>query len=279
MKIENEIMEENEVKSPDDIEQVIVPGAFAKVLGASVTEMPHDLYIPPDALEVFLETFEGPLDFLLYLIKRQNIEILDIPIAAITRQYMQYVELMSSLRLELAAEYLVMAATLAEIKSRMLLPRPEAIDEEDDPRAELIRRLQEYERFKQAALDLEEIPRLERDNFITQCEPPDLKAERPLPTVNLKELLLALQEVIHRLDARAHHQIQREPLSIRERMSEILDRLRTNEFLKFESLFTVAEGRSGVVVAFIAILELLKTGLIEMVQTEPLAPIHVRVAA
>lgn len=278
MTTENDIMEENTVTSPDDVEQVVVASSFAKVLGAPVTEMPQDLYIPPDALEVFLETFEGPLDFLLYLIKRQNIEILDIPIAAITKQYMKYVELMSTLRLDLAAEYLVMAATLAEIKSRMLLPRPDAVDEEDDPRAELIRRLQEYERFKKAAADLQEIPRLERDIYTAQCEPPDLKVERPLPTVDLKELLLAFQDVISRLDSRAHHQIKREALSIRERMTEILDRLRSNDFLKFESLFTVAEGRSGVVVAFIAILELLKSGLINLVQTEPLAPIHVRVA-
>lgn len=279
MNSENDIMEETIVTSPQDVEPVVSENSFAKVLGASITEMPQDLYIPPDALEVFLETFEGPLDFLLYLIKRQNIDILDIPIAAITKQYMQYVELMSTFRLELAAEYLVMAATLAEIKSRMLLPRPEAVNEEEDPRAELIRRLQEYERFKQAAADLQEIPRLERDHYISHCEPPNLKMERPLPTVELKELLLAFQDVVKRLDSRAHHQIQREPLSIRERMTEILDRLRSNEFLKFESLFTVAEGRSGVVVAFIAILELLKSGLINMVQTEPLAPIHVRVAA
>lgn len=276
--IENETNTEAQVTTPEDVQPILTPGQVAKVLGAPVTELPQDLYIPPDALEVFLETFEGPLDFLLYLIKRQNIDILDIPIASITRQYMQYVELMTSLRLELAAEYLVMAATLAEIKSRMLLPRPESIDEEEDPRAELIRRLQEYERFKQAAEDLKEIPRLERDIFLTQCEPPDLKLERPLPKVELKELLLAFQDVIQRLDARAHHHIQREPLSIRERMTEILDRLRSNEFLKFESLFTVSEGRAGVVVAFIAILELLKGGLIDMVQTEPLAPIHVRVA-
>jgi segregation and condensation protein A len=262
-----------------EITAVISASAVAKVLGNPVTELPQDLYIPPDALEIFLETFEGPLDFLLYLIKRQNLDILDIPIAAITKQYMEYVELMSALRLELAAEYLVMAATLAEIKSRMLLPKPESIEEEDDPRAELIRRLQEYERFKQAAEDLSELPRCERDVFIAQAEPPNLKVERPLPKVQLQELLLAMKDVLQRASQREHHHIKREPLSIRERMTQILDRLRTQDFLKFESLFTVEEGRSGVVVAFIAILELLKGGMISMVQTEPLAPIHVRVAA
>ena len=253
--------------------------AFAKVQGNPVIELPQDLYIPPDALEVFLETFEGPLDFLLYLIKRQNLDILDIPIARITSQYMEYVELMSQIRLELAAEYLVMAATLAEIKSRMLLPKPASVDEEEDPRAELIRRLQEYERYKNAAEELREAPRLERDIFLTSAEPPNLKIERPLPQVELKELLLAFKEIMMRVDVRSHHQIAREPLSIRERMTEILDRLRDHEFLKFEQLFTLEEGRAGVVVAFIAILELLKGSLIDMVQTEPLAPIHIRTAS
>ena len=261
------------------VEPVLSSQAFARVLGAPVTELPQDLYIPPDALEVFLETFEGPLDFLLYLIKRQNLDILDIPVAQITAQYMQYVDLMSQLHLELAAEYLVMAAMLAEIKSRMLLPRPESIEEEEDPRAELIRRLQEYERFKKAAVNLQELPRLERDNYLVTPVPVDLKIERPLPTVALEELLLAFKEVMKRVNMRAHHQVEREPLSIRERMTEILDRLRTHEFLKFEELFTEEEGRAGVVVAFIAILELLKESLIDMVQTKPLAPIHVRSAA
>ena len=261
------------------VKSVFSSQAFAKVLGNPITELPQDLYIPPDALEIFLETFEGPLDFLLYLIKRQNLDILDISVAQITTQYMQYVELMSQLRLELAGEYLVMAATLAEIKSRMLLPRPESIEEEEDPRAELIRRLQEYERFKNAAAELRELPRLERDNFAVTSIPVDLKFERPLPKVNLEELLLAFKDVMHRVDMRAHHQVEREPLSIRERMTEILDRLRSEEFLKFEELFTAAEGRAGVVVAFIAILELLRESLIDMVQTEPLAPIHVRRAA
>ena len=276
----NEPITDSEVEqNQNTVAPVLSSQAFARVLGAPVTELPQDLYIPPDALEVFLETFEGPLDFLLYLIKRQNLDILDIPVAQITAQYMQYVDLMSQLHLELAAEYLVMAAMLAEIKSRMLLPRPESREEEEDPRAELIRRLQEYERFKKAAVNLQELPRLERDNYLVTPVPVDLKIERPLPTVALEELLLAFKEVMKRVKMRAHHQVEREPLSIRERMTEILDRLRTHEFLKFEELFPEEEGRAGVVVAFIAILELLKESLIDMVQTEPLAPIHVRSAA
>ncbi len=253
--------------------------SFAKVLGQSVLELPHDLYIPPDALEVFLEAFEGPLDLLLYLIKKQNLEILDIPIAQITAQYMEYVDLMAGLRLELAAEYLVMAATLAEIKSRMLLPRPESINEEDDPRAELIRRLQEYERFKKAGEDLEFMPRLERDIFVAQIDLPDLDSEKPLPDVDLRELILALQDVMRRADLRANHEVRRDLLSVRERMTKILEQLRNHQFLKFEELFTLEEGRAGVVVAFIAILELLKGSIIEIVQTEPFAPIHIRSAS
>jgi segregation and condensation protein A len=270
----------NSVESPkvdNEDEIVMASQTLATVQGSAVTQLPDDLYIPPDALEVFLETFEGPLDFLLYLIKKQNLDILDIPIAKITAQYMEYVELMSQLRLDLAAEYLVMAATLAEIKSRMLLPKPVSNEEEEDPRAELIRRLQEYERYKNAAENLHEMPRLERDVFLTQAEPPNMKLERPLPNVDLKELLSAFKEVMSRLDQRASHQITRELLSVRERMTEILERLGENEFLKFEQLFTVKEGRSGVVTAFIAILELLKASLIEMVQTEPLAPIHIHI--
>jgi segregation and condensation protein A len=277
-KMDNSVIPEAIVNA--SAESTALPASMiAKVLGAPIMELPQDLYIPPDALEVFLDTFEGPLDLLLYLIKRQNIDILDIPLAKITHQYIEYIELMVTLRLELAAEYLVMAATLAEIKSRLLLPRADSLDEEDDPRAELIRRLQEYERYKQAAHDLSELPRLERDIYIAHSEPPNLKVDRPLPKVELQELLLAFKDVLKRIDLRAHHFIEREPLSIRERMTEILDRLRSKEFLKFEQLFTVKEGRAGVVVAFIAILELLKGSLIELVQTEPLAPIHIRTAS
>ncbi|MSP52869.1 MAG: segregation/condensation protein A [Gammaproteobacteria bacterium] len=259
--------------------QITEAPSFARVLGKSLLELPQDLYIPPDALEVFLETFEGPLDLLLYLIKKQNLEILDISIAKITTQYMEYVDLMVGLRLELAAEYLVMAATLAEIKSRMLLPRPESINEEDDPRAELIRRLQEYERFKKVGEELEFMPRLERDIFIAQVELPELDSERPLPDVDLRELMLALQDVLRRADMRADHEVRRDLLSVRERMTQIIERLHNHQFLKFEELFTIEEGRAGVVVAFIAILELLKGSIIEIVQTEPFAPIHIRSAS
>ncbi len=264
------------MKEVPAVQTVFATQAFAKVLGNPVTKLPQDLYIPPDALEVFLESFEGPLDFLLYLIKRQNVNILDIPIAQITEQYMQYVELVSQHRLALAAEYLVMAATLVEIKSRMLLPRPQLLREEDDPRAELMRRLQEYGRYKRAAEDLDQLPRLERDNYLVKSLDVDLKIERPLPSVSLAELLLAFKDVLHRADVPVYHHVEREPLSVRERMSEILDRLRTDEFLKFEALFTAEEGRTGVVVAFMAILELLRESLIDMTQAKPLAPIHVR---
>ena len=251
---------------------------FALVYGQAVTEMPLDLYIPPDALEVFLEAFEGPLDLLLYLIKRQNLDILDIPVARITEQYMQYVELMKALNLELAAEYLVMAAMLGEIKSRMLLPKPKVDEEEEveDPRAELIRRLQEYERFKQAAEDIEELPRNERDFWVGNARRPDYVRERPEPDVDLKELLLALKDVLNRADMFEHHHVEREKLSTRERMSDVLEMLKGRDFVPFVQLFRVEEGRQGVVVTFIAILEMVKSAMIELIQTEPFAPIHVK---
>ncbi len=257
------------------------PAPIAVVQGENVTTLPQDLYIPPDALEVILETFEGPLDLLLYLIRRQNLDILDIPVAEITRQYMDYIELMKHLRLELAGEYLVMAAILAEIKSRMLLPR-HTEDEtlEDDPRAELIRRLQEYERFKQVAEDIEVLPRVGRDIYLTKAEPPELEEQRPLPELTLKELVLAFKDIMARVAHTKHHHIQREPLSIRERMSIILSHLSNSdkEFVEFSDCFTLEEGRQGVVVSFIAILELLKQALIEIVQAEPFQQIHIRAA-
>lgn len=252
---------------------------IAVVKGKQLTELPRDLYIPPDALEVFLDAFEGPLDLLLYLIKKQNLDVLDIPIAQITQQYVQYVELMQEMRLELAAEYLVMAAVLAEIKSRMLLPRPPVTEEgqtEEDPRAELVRRLQEYERFKQAAEELDTLPRLERDIFTVSAEVPDMKQVRPPAVVDLRELVLAFHAVLERAKLMASHQVQRETLSIRERMSEVLTKLKNTQFADFSSLFTVEEGRIGVVVTFIAILELVRQMLIELVQAEPFAPIHVK---
>lgn len=251
---------------------------FGLMYGKAITKLPDDLYIPPDALEVFLEAFQGPLDLLLYLIKRQNLDILDIPVAQITSQYMQYVELMKAMNLELAAEYLVMAAMLGEIKSRSLLPRPktEEGEEEEDPRAELIRRLQEYERFKKAAEDMDELPREERDFWVANAKRPDYTRERADPDVDMKELLLALKDVMTRADMFESHHVSREKLSTRERMSNILDTLKGREFVPFVALFHLEEGRAGVVVTFISILELVKSALIELVQSEPFAPIHVK---
>jgi segregation and condensation protein A len=252
---------------------------FAFVQGEPITKMPHDLYIPPDALEVFLEAFEGPLDLLLYLIRRQNLDVLDIPIAEITRQYMEYIDLMKELRLELAAEYLVMAAMLAEIKSRMLLPRPTEVEgEEEDPRAELVRRLQEYERYKQAGEDLDELPRLERDIFVGSAEVVERRVVKLEPEVNLKELLTAFKDVLKRAEMFSHHHIQMEPLSVRERMSMVLGALRADKFSEFTTLFEPSEGRMGVVVTLLAILELIKESLVELVQAEPFGPIHVKAA-
>jgi segregation and condensation protein A len=260
---------------PEPHEQGEMP--FAVVDGEPVTQMPKDLYIPPDALQVFLEAFEGPLDLLLYLIRRQNLDILDIPIAEITRQYTSYIDVMRGMQLELAGEYLVMAATLAEIKSRMLLPRPAAAGEEEaDPRAELVRRLQEYERFKRAAIDIEELHRVDRDTFPASAELVELRVVRLQPNVSLQEMLVALKDVMARAEMFAHHHISRERLSVRQRMSEVLDAMRSQAFVEFVTLFRAEEGRMGVTVTFVAILELLREGLIEIVQSEPYAPIHVR---
>jgi len=249
---------------------------FAYVQGAPVTELPKDLYIPPEALEVFLEAFEGPLDLLLYLIKRQNLDILDIPIAEITQQYVKYVELMQDFQFELAAEYLVMAAMLAEIKSRMLLPRPEILeDDETDPRAELIRRLQEYERFKKAAMDIDELPRMGRDVFPVASDI-DYTSPEHEPEVSMQELMLALKDVMARAAMFTHHNIERETLSVRERMSFVLERVSSEGFTRFTSLFSYEEGKGGVVVTFLAILELSKQRLLEIVQTETYGSIHVK---
>ena len=252
---------------------------FAIVQGAPYMELPRDLYIPPQALEVFLEAFEGPLDLLLYLIKKQNLDILDIPIARITEQYISYIDLMEDMQLELAGEYLVMAAVLAEIKSRMLLPRPHEEADEDDPRAELVRRLQEYERYKQAAEDIEALPRVGRDVFATLVEFPDRNKHVEPPEVSLESLLQVFAEVLQRADMYSHHLIQREPLSVRERMTIVLERVNADDFTNFRELFTVSEGRGGVIVALLAILELLKEHLIEMVQNEINGPIYVKAAA
>jgi segregation and condensation protein A len=254
---------------------------FAVVEGQPIIEMPRDLYIPPQALEVFLEAFEGPLDMLLYLIRRQNLDILDIPIAEITRQYMRYIELMQVLQLELAGEYLLMAATLAEVKSRMLLPRvgSDEVSDEADPRAELVRRLQEYERFKRAAEGIDRMARLERDTWVATAELVDRKVVRIAPQVTLQEMLIAFQDVLSRSDMFAHHHVQREPLSVRQRMTDVLASLQANAFVDFVRLFAPEEGRRGVTVTFVAILELLREGLIEIVQSEAYAPVHVRLGS
>lgn len=270
--------------TPDtaSLEQTAVAGQ-AEVLGRlfdePITELPEDLYIPPEALRVFLETFEGPLDLLLYLIRRQNLDILAIDVAAITRQYIEYVELMKAMEIELAGEYLLMAAMLAEIKSRTLLPRPPregGDDEEEDPRAELIRRLQEYERLKSAAESLAELPRLGRDWFPARAVLPPLESRVIHPEVELDQLLGALAGVLRRVELNQTHQISREVLSTRERMLAIMGRLEGGRFVPFEALFSLEEGRGGVVVTFMAILELAKEAMIEVVQNAPLSPLHVR---
>ncbi|UOA08252.1 ScpA family protein [Methylobacter sp. S3L5C] len=250
---------------------------FAMVNGAAFNKLPDDLYIPPDALEVFLDLFEGPLDLLLYLIRRQNLDIVNIPIAQITKQYITYIQLMGELNLELAAEYLVMAALLAEIKSRMLLPRQsEQDDGEDDPRATLIRRLQEYECIKAAAEEMDFLPRVERDIFAVDIDISALDIVQQLPDIQLRDMLLAFQDVLKRVDQLSHHQITKEALSVRERMATILANLKGQDSLLFSQLFIRKEGRPGVVVAFLAILELGKEGLIEIIQSEPFTEIRVR---
>jgi segregation and condensation protein A len=257
-------------------EQVEMP--FAIVNGEAITQLPKDLYIPPQALEVFLDAFEGPLDLLLYMIRRQNLDILDIPIADITKQYMEYIGLMADMQLELAGEYLVMAATLAEIKSRMLLPR--AVDpnagEEGDPRADLVRRLQEYERFKTAAESIDRIPRMDRDTWVGSADLVERKSSKPLPQIAMQEMLLAFRDVVQRAEMFAHHHVQRERLSVRVRMSDILVSLEKSSFVEFVHLFRPEEGRMGVTVTFVALLELVREGLIDIVQTEAYAPLHVR---
>ena len=265
-------------KAAGSPEQVEMP--FAIVNGEAITQLPKDLYIPPQALEVFLEAFEGPLDLLLYMIRRQNLDILDIPIADITRQYMDYIGIMQDLQLDIAGEYLVMAATLAEIKSRMLLPRatdPNA-GEEGDPRADLVRRLQEYERFKSAAESIDRIPRMDRDTWVGSADLTERKSSRPLPQIAMQEMLLAFRDVVQRSEMFAHHHVQRERLSVRVRMSDILSTLERASFVEFVQLFRPEEGRMGVTVTFVAILELVREGLIDIVQTEAYAPLHVRSA-
>ena len=253
----------------------------AIVRGQVVEQLPDDLYIPPDALEVVLEAFEGPLDLLLYLIRRQNLDVLEIRVAEITHQYMQYIELMSVLQLELAGEYLVMAAMLAEIKSRMLLPRESDVDEDEtDPRAELIRRLQEYEVFKEAAANIDAMPRIERDVHVAKVEKPELVRAQSDPGVVFRELAIALAEVLNLVELYKRHSITVEPLSVRERMSKILDQIAgVSGYLNFPELFELEEGRKGVIVTFLALLELMREGLVDVSQNEPYSPIYVLIAS
>ena len=265
-------MTENELEN-----EAVAVQPIALIKGDPLLELPDDLYIPPDALEVFLDAFEGPLDLLLYLIRRQNFDILNIPIAHITTQYISYIEMMDNLRLELAAEYLLMAALLAEIKSRMLLPRQtEAEDNEEDPRAFLIKKLQEYECIKKAAEEMALLPRYERDIFDTIVDISNVEVNQQHPDVEFKDLLLAFQDVLKRVEQLAHHHISKEPLSVRERMAAILEKLNRPDSLAFSALFTRSEGKGGVVVSFLAILELSKEGLLEIIQLEPLAELRVR---
>lgn len=251
---------------------------FALIQGEPLTVIPQDLYIPPNALEVILEAFEGPLDLLLYLIKRQNIDILEIPLEDTTRQYMEYIDLMQNLKIELASEYLLMAAMLAEIKSRMLLPRPTESEDEEDPRAELIRRLQEYERFKTAAQNIDEMPRINREIHLTNVELPEMHQDKPLPEIELRDVLFAFKDAMARAEMYSHHHIQREALSVRERMTNVLSMISADGFTDYTSLFTIEEGRRGVVVTLLAILELVKEQLIDLVQSEAFAPIHLKAA-
>ncbi len=254
---------------------VVEPGLIAKVYGQPMLEMPLDLYIPPDALEVFLEQFEGPLDLLLYLIRKENISVLEIPMAKLTLQYLEYVELMRSQQLELAAEYLLMAAMLIEIKSRMLLPRPTNTDIEADPRAELVRRLMEYEQMKLAAHNLNEVPQAGRDFTVVQVLF-EREASLRLPDVNIEDLKMAWLTILQRASRIQHHRITREELSVRSHMTRILRLLQTEEFVEFNKLFTPEQGVPVLVVSFLAVLELAKETLIEVSQEEAYAPIYVK---
>lgn len=245
-----------------------------KVSGQRLLKLPEDLYIPPNALLVFLADFEGPLDLLLYFIKKHNIDILNIPIAEITRQYMQFVDLMHEMKIELAAEYLVMAAMLAEIKSRLLLPSPIIEEDENDPRTELVRRLQEYERYKKAACELDTLPRVERDTFVASVALPPMNIGHP--EVKLYDLTVALGNILQKASLRQSHSIVRAPLSIRERMTIVLVAVRKESFVRFTKLFNFKEGRMGIVVTLIAILELIRQSAIELVQAKPFGLIYIR---
>ena len=262
---------EHDVAAPD------LAHKAPRLHGQPMDKLPEDLYIPPDALEVFLDAFEGPLDLLLYLIRRQNLNILDIPVLKITQQYIQYIGLMREMKLELAAEYLVMAALLAEIKSRILLPRPppDEAEEQGDPRMELVRRLQEYERFKSAGESIEKLPRVGRDVFMAQARPEIIPTTAQVPMPSLRELVLAFRDIMERAALFKHHEISREPLSVRERMSHILLRVREGGPMRLQDLVDPEEGRIGIVVCFLAILELTKSAMLDVIQESPFAPLLV----
>ena len=262
---------DNQINQPQQVEM-----PFAIVDGESMTELPSDLYIPPVALKIFLDTFEGPLDLLLYLIRKQNLNILDVPIADITDQYVNYINLMNELELELAGEYLLMAAMLAEIKSKMLLPLFEEVEDEEDPRAELVRRLLEYERYRTASEELNKLQRLERDIFITGVESSHLAQPIELPEITLQELLVSFQDVLNRAEMFTSLHMLKEPLSVRERMATILEKLKNKDFIDFTELFDFEEQKTGLVVTFLAILELMKESLIEIVQAKDFGVIHVK---
>ena len=249
---------------------------FAIVDGEQITELPKDLYIPPVALQVFLDAFEGPLDLLLYLIRKQNLDVLDIPIADITQQYVDYINLMKELELELAGEYLLMAAMLAEIKSRLLLPIFEEIEDEEDPRAELVRRLLEYERYRKVSEEINELDRVERDIYPSSVETAEFEQPLVLPDIQLKELVISFQEVLKKAEMFSALHFTKEPLSVKERMIKILEKIENEDFVRFEDLFDLKEQKIGLVVTFLAILELMKELLIEIVQAEEFGTIHVK---
>lgn len=260
------------------VELAPVPHVIAVVAGRSVTELPTDLFIPPDALEILLDSFTGPLDLLLYLIRQQNIDIMDIPMAIITQQYMQYIELLEAHRMELAADYLVMAALLTEIKSKLLLPTPVSLLDqiEEDPRMELVRRLQAYEFFKEMALFIDKLPRFERDVFQVQAKIAHLQLKMQEPDITLAALAAAMENILSRQQCLTHHQVTREPLSVRERMTMILQRLQDEPLINFTQLLNHKEGRMGIVVTLLATLELVKQALVIVTQTEAFSPIHIR---
>lgn len=263
-----------------DTELSIRPEIRAVVAGKEYTQVPDDLFIPPDALEVLLDSFSGPLDLLLYLIRKQNIDILDIPMMSITKQYLHYIELMECRRLELAADYLLMAAMLAEIKSRLLLPVAPSCDEEqeEDPRMTLVRRLQAYEQIKQAAELLDALPRQDRDNFSIQVSPGEIELIKTYPEVELADLIDAMKSLLQKEENFTHHQIARETMSVRERMSRILLQLQENESLVFTQLFSFDEGRMGLIVTFLAVLELARQSLLVITQTQAFSIIHIKAA-